>query len=167
MPARACASAIVKRFSLYSVTGFFSFWLFSRMSGVLAGPLPARGSCLAARAAGLRVLGGAVAGDAFGLCPEGFVGGGEVRVLGRSEDAFDGRVEAKVFGQVQGIAPAMSASTVRRILAADTIKPWQYRSWLFIRDPGLRRQGRPGPGPLRAGLRRQLARRRRIRDLLR
>ena len=27
------------------------------------------------------------------------------------------------------------ASTVRRILAADTIKPWQYRSWLFIRDP--------------------------------
>ena len=37
----------------------------------------------------------------------------------------------------RGIAPAMSASTVRRILAADTIKPWQYRSWLFIRDPGF------------------------------
>jgi hypothetical protein len=36
-----------------------------------------------------------------------------------------------------GIAPAMSASTVRRILAAGTIKPWQYRSWLFIRDPGF------------------------------
>jgi transposase len=35
----------------------------------------------------------------------------------------------------RGIAPAMSASTVRRILAADMIKPWQYRSWLFIRDP--------------------------------
>jgi transposase len=35
----------------------------------------------------------------------------------------------------RGIAPAMSASTVRRILAADTIKPWQYQSWLFIRDP--------------------------------
>ena len=35
----------------------------------------------------------------------------------------------------RGIAPAMSASTVRRILAADAIKPWQYRSWLFIRDP--------------------------------
>jgi transposase len=35
----------------------------------------------------------------------------------------------------RGIAPAMSASTVRRILAADTIKPWQHRSWLFIRDP--------------------------------
>jgi Homeodomain-like domain/DDE superfamily endonuclease len=40
-------------------------------------------------------------------------------------------------GEVVGraIAAAMSASTVRRILAADTIKPWQYRSWLFIRDP--------------------------------
>ena len=35
----------------------------------------------------------------------------------------------------RGIASAMSASTVRRILAADTIKPWQYRSWLFTRDP--------------------------------
>ena len=35
----------------------------------------------------------------------------------------------------RGIAPAMSASAIRRILAADTIKPWQYRSWLFIRDP--------------------------------
>lgn len=35
----------------------------------------------------------------------------------------------------RGIASAMSASTVRRILAADSIKPWQYRSWLFIRDP--------------------------------
>ena len=35
----------------------------------------------------------------------------------------------------RGIAAAISASTVRRILAADTIKPWQYRSWLFIRDP--------------------------------
>jgi transposase len=40
-------------------------------------------------------------------------------------------------GQVvaRGIAPEISASTVRRILAADVLKPWQYRSWLFIRDP--------------------------------
>ena len=37
----------------------------------------------------------------------------------------------------RGIADAISASTVRRILAADTIKPWQYRSWLFIRDPNF------------------------------
>jgi transposase len=35
----------------------------------------------------------------------------------------------------RGIAPAMSASTVRRIMAADVLKPWRYRSWLFIRDP--------------------------------
>lgn len=35
----------------------------------------------------------------------------------------------------RGIAAAISASTVRRILAADTLKPWQYQSWLFIRDP--------------------------------
>jgi hypothetical protein len=33
-----------------------------------------------------------------------------------------------------GITPAISASTIRRILATDAIKPWQYRSWLFIRD---------------------------------
>jgi transposase len=36
-----------------------------------------------------------------------------------------------------GIATAMSASTVRRILAADAIKPWQYRSWISPRDPNF------------------------------
>jgi transposase len=35
----------------------------------------------------------------------------------------------------RGITEAISASSIRRILAADAIKPWQYRSWLFIRDP--------------------------------
>jgi transposase len=35
----------------------------------------------------------------------------------------------------QGIAEAMSASTVWRWLAREAIKPWQYRSWLFPRDP--------------------------------
>ena len=30
---------------------------------------------------------------------------------------------------------AVSASTVRRWLAADALKPWQHRSWIFIRDP--------------------------------
>lgn len=34
-----------------------------------------------------------------------------------------------------GIAEAMSASTVRRILRRDAIKPWQYRSWISVRDP--------------------------------
>ncbi len=32
------------------------------------------------------------------------------------------------------IAEAMSASTVRRILATDAIKPWQHRSWISVRD---------------------------------
>lgn len=30
---------------------------------------------------------------------------------------------------------AISASSVRRWLAADALKPWQYRSWISIRDP--------------------------------
>jgi transposase len=34
-----------------------------------------------------------------------------------------------------GIAEALSTSTVRRWLAADAIKPWQHRSWIFVRDP--------------------------------
>jgi transposase len=35
----------------------------------------------------------------------------------------------------RGIATAISASTVGRWLAEDAIKPWQHRSWIFIRDP--------------------------------
>jgi transposase len=35
----------------------------------------------------------------------------------------------------RGITAAISASTIRRILAADTLKPWQHQSWIFIRDP--------------------------------
>jgi transposase len=31
----------------------------------------------------------------------------------------------------RGITAAISATAMRRILAADAIKPWQYRSWLF------------------------------------
>jgi len=46
----------------------------------------------------------------------------------------------------RGIAPAMSASTVRRTLAADTIKPWQHRSWLFIRDPDFAARATRVPG---------------------
>ncbi len=37
----------------------------------------------------------------------------------------------------RGIAPAVSASTIRRILAADALKPWQYQSWIFIHDPNF------------------------------
>jgi transposase len=36
------------------------------------------------------------------------------------------------------IAGSISASTVRRRLREDTLKPWQYRSWIFIRDPKFR-----------------------------
>jgi transposase len=38
----------------------------------------------------------------------------------------------------RGITAAVSASTVRRWLAEDAIKPWQHRSWIFIRDPDFR-----------------------------
>jgi len=38
----------------------------------------------------------------------------------------------------RGIAEALSASTVRRWLATDTLKPWQHRSWIFITDPNFR-----------------------------
>ncbi|WP_433347172.1 IS630 family transposase [Microtetraspora malaysiensis] len=38
----------------------------------------------------------------------------------------------------RGIATFVSASTVRRWLAQDAIKPWQHRSWIFITDPDFR-----------------------------
>ena len=34
-----------------------------------------------------------------------------------------------------GITDTISASTVRRILTRDAIKPWQHRSWISVRDP--------------------------------
>jgi DDE superfamily endonuclease/Homeodomain-like domain len=34
-----------------------------------------------------------------------------------------------------GLDPAPSASTARRWLADDALKPWQHRSWIFPRDP--------------------------------
>lgn len=36
---------------------------------------------------------------------------------------------------IEGLVESVSASTVRRWLAEDAIKPWQYRSWIFPRDP--------------------------------
>jgi transposase len=38
----------------------------------------------------------------------------------------------------RAIAGAISASTVRRWLSQDAIKPWQYQSWIFITDPAFR-----------------------------
>jgi transposase len=49
---------------------------------------------------------------------------------------------------VEGLVESVSASTVRRWLAGDAIKPLQYRSWIFPRGPGLRGQGGPGAGPV-------------------
>jgi transposase len=38
----------------------------------------------------------------------------------------------------RGITDAVSAATVGRWLAEDALKPWQHRSWIFIRDPDFR-----------------------------
>ncbi|MFJ9777871.1 IS630 family transposase [Kitasatospora sp. NPDC101157] len=38
----------------------------------------------------------------------------------------------------RGIAAFVSASTVRRWLREDALKPWQHHSWIFITDPGFR-----------------------------
>ena len=37
----------------------------------------------------------------------------------------------------EGLVESVSASTVRHWLAADAIRPWRYRSWIFPRDPGF------------------------------
>jgi transposase len=36
---------------------------------------------------------------------------------------------------VEGICASVSASTLRRWLSTDALKPWQYQSWIFITDP--------------------------------
>jgi transposase len=40
-----------------------------------------------------------------------------------------------------GIVASVSASTVRRWLASDAIKPWQHQSWIFPRDPHFALKG--------------------------
>ena len=42
-----------------------------------------------------------------------------------------------------------SRVTVWRWLSEDAISPWNYRSWIFPRDPQFAAQGRPDPRPLR------------------
>ncbi|MQA03626.1 MAG: IS630 family transposase [Streptosporangiales bacterium] len=37
----------------------------------------------------------------------------------------------------EGVVEKISASTIGRWLAADAIKPWQHRSWIFPRDPAF------------------------------
>ena len=36
---------------------------------------------------------------------------------------------------IEGICTSISSATVRRLLAEDALKPWQYQSWIFLRDP--------------------------------
>ena len=38
---------------------------------------------------------------------------------------------------------AVSASTIRRWLAGDTLKPWQHRSWISVRDPQFAARAAP------------------------
>ena len=51
-----------------------------------------------------------------------------------------GAVGAVEFGRAgrtgghRGLVESVSASTVRRWLAEDAIKPWRFRSWIFPRD---------------------------------
>ncbi|MEW2049322.1 helix-turn-helix domain-containing protein [Streptomyces sp. NPDC005476] len=53
---------------------------------------------------------------------------------------------------LRGIVPFLSASTVRRWLAQDALKPWRHRSWIFITDLHFRTKPRaswictPAPG---------------------
>ena len=65
----------------------------------------------------------------------------------------------------RGLSEA-SASTIWRWLHDDALKPWQQRSWIFVRDP-LRREGRPGARPLPAPLRGPPPAPGRVRDLRR
>src|SRR5262252_6689712 len=37
----------------------------------------------------------------------------------------------------QGLACPISPSSILRILAENPVKPWQYQSWIFPRDPGF------------------------------
>jgi transposase len=43
--------------------------------------------------------------------------------------------ELAVQAVAEGLVASVAASSVRRWLAEDAIKPWQYRSWIFPRDP--------------------------------
>ena len=44
-------------------------------------------------------------------------------------------VELAAQAVAEGLAVSVSASTVRRWLAEDAIRPWRHRSWIFPRDP--------------------------------
>jgi hypothetical protein len=43
--------------------------------------------------------------------------------------------ELVVEAVARGVVETISASTVRRWLACDVLKPWQHRTWIYPRDP--------------------------------
>jgi hypothetical protein len=43
----------------------------------------------------------------------------------------------------QGIVATISGITIWRWLSRDAIKPWQYRTWLFLRDPAFASKAGP------------------------
>jgi transposase len=55
----------------------------------------------------------------------------------------------------RGVVDSVSASTVRRWLAADTLKPWQHRSWISPRDPHFVVKAARVLDPVRTSLRRR------------
>jgi len=55
----------------------------------------------------------------------------------------------------RGVVDPVSASTVRRWLAADTLKPWQHRSWISPRDPHFVVKAARVLDPVRTSLRRR------------
>ena len=67
----------------------------------------------------------------------------------------------------RGVVASVSASTVRRWLAADAIKPWQHRSWIFPRDPDFAFKAGRVLDLYARTLRRRAARRRRVRAVRR
>ena len=54
---------------------------------------------------------------------------------GRHRDRNAGRSGLRF---TRGICNSISPTTVRRWLTEHAIKPWQYRSWIFITDPNFR-----------------------------
>ncbi|MFI8327352.1 helix-turn-helix domain-containing protein [Streptomyces sp. NPDC085529] len=65
----------------------------------------------------------------------------------------------------RAITETISASTVRRWLRDDALKPWQHRSWIFIRDPNFRATAQRVLDMYAAHLRWHPARRGRVRRL--
>jgi hypothetical protein len=51
--------------------------------------------------------------------------------------------DLKRYVEEQGVVSRISVSTIGRWLRADAIKPWQYRSWLFPRDPDFSTKAGP------------------------